>query len=251
MFRKPRRITSSHDNKLFVSGGGKMKKICSRMIITIFCVGAVALSAIPIGHAANIAASGNADQSNLLKLTPGMSPATLAGRPDSTMVQLPSGRTIRLGRLRQISELSRKAKQVTAKPLPRSLSSHPAQTGLQVRNEQDLAAALKRTDNDTVLLPSGKRMTVGMLRYLQPLVEQRLGRKIAGAGSPPNRGAKIIKIKSTTNKKEWIKILQQPDSTILENPGGKRITVGELKLSLEKQLAGSRQPASKPVPVKR
>lgn len=220
-----------------------MKRIDSRLV-AIFCCVWMAL-------AASVATGGEAAQNNMLKLTPDMSAATLAGRPDSTLVLLPSGKTIKLGKLRRLLDLSRKAKQAKAKPLPRALTLQPAQAGHPVRDAQDLSAALKRSDRETLQLPSGKRITVGMLRYLQPLVEQRLGRKLSGPATRSKRTGNIIKIKKTTDKEDWIKILQQPDSTILENPNGKRVTVGELKLTLEKQLAGNRGPALPPVPLKR
>jgi hypothetical protein len=227
-----------------------MKRIDSRLIGMLLCAGMVLFSATG-SKAASMATQGGATGSSILKISPGMSPAVLAGRPDSESVQLPSGRTITLGKLRELSRLSQRLKEAKAKPLPTALTLQPAKTGRLVKNANDLSAALKRPDSETVQLPSGKRITVGTLRYLQPLVEQRLGRKFSDAGTQPDRAAKIIKIESTTDKKAWINILKQPDATVLESPAGKRITVGELKLALETQLAGNRQPTLPPVPVKR
>jgi len=226
-----------------------MKRIDSRLIGMFLCAGLVLFSAT-CSQAASMATQGGASGSSMLKISPGMSPAVLAGRPDSESVQLPSGRTITLGKLRELSRLSQRLKEAKAKPLPAALTLQPAKTGRLVKNANDLSAALKRPDSETVQLPSGTRITVGTLRYLQPMLEERLGRKLSNTVSRPDLTGKAIKIKKTEDIAYWKNILQQSDSTILEAPGGQRITVGELKLSLNGGSGKSLKPASSPSPMK-
>lgn len=210
--------------------------------MTILCV----LLLVPIsGLAASSDGSVVAAQSSImLKITKGMSPAVLAGRPDTEAVQLPSGRTIQLGKLRRLSSLSKKLKMSKGKPQPTSLRFQPAATGIKIKNANDLSDVLQRPDSETVELPSGKRMTVGLLRYLQPQVEQRLGRKLAGSSPRMATAGPVIKVEKTTDKEYWRNILQQSDATVLETPDGNRITIGALKQS----LGG---PASSVAPQKR
>lgn len=217
-------------------------KVYDGLVVIGFLTLVLAL-AQPVGAAENVDLLGASNQSSILKISPGLSPATLAGRPDSELVQLPSGRLLKMGALRRVSSLSRKLKQSKGQPVPQALSYKPAATGIQLKNGADLAAALKRSDSETVQLPSGRRATVGMLRYLQPQVEQRLGRKLATAGPSAVPTGPAIKIKNTTDKDYWKNILQQPDATVLEAPDGQRITVGDLKLSFG--------PVTSAAPVKR
>lgn len=226
-----------------------MKKIRSRLVAIFICIG-VAMSVTPDSNAASMDTGGSTAQSNMLKITPGMTSADLAGRPGSTLVVLSSGKTIKLGRLRHLLELSRKAKLAKASPMPRGLALKPAQTGYPVKSGQDLSAALKRPDSDTLQLPSGRKITVGMLRYLQPLVEQQLGRKISDASPRGGKNAKVIKIKKTADKAYWESILKKPGATVLENPDGKRITVGDLKLALKNSSAGHGGSVSPAAPKK-
>lgn len=102
----------------------------------------------------------------------------------------------------------------------------------RVNNSSDLAAALKRSDNETVQLPSGRLATVGQIKRLQPMVEKQLGRKLTSNPQRPNLEGPAIKISKNISKEEWKGIFQKPDNTVLESPSGKRITLGELKKTL-------------------
>lgn len=224
-------------------------RIVDGCLVVLFVAAILALSPTAVRAADNL--EQNIAQSSILKISPGMSPAVLAGRPDTEFVQLPSGRRLKLGALRRISTLSRKLKQTKVQQLPAALSYQPGPTGIKLRNGADLSAALKRPDNETVQLPSGRLATVGLLRYLQPQVEERLGRKMATAPPRSDLAGPAIKIKSSTDKKYWEDILQKPDSTVLEAPDGQRITVGDLKLALGGVKGEVRNSAPSAAPMKR
>ena len=118
--------------------------------------------------------------------------------------------------------------------MPAALKIKPAATGTRINNAADLAAALKRPGNETVQLPSGRLATVGQIKFLQPEVEKRLGRKLNALPQRPNLSGPAIKITKGTTKSEWVDILHKDPGTVLENPKGTRITVGELKAYLAK-----------------
>lgn len=218
-----------------------MKKWDSWFVV-VFLVALLLLSTVGIAASADTTAV--VSSNSMLKITKGMSPAVLLGHPDSEAVQLPSGRTIQLGKLRRLTALSQKLKMSKGNPQPTSLSFQPAATGIKINNANDLLDVLKRPDSETVELPSGKRLTVGLLRYLQPQVEQRLGRKLASTSPRATATGPVIKVEKSTDKEYWKNILQQPDATVLETPDGKRITIGDLKQSLG-------VPAASAVPQKR
>lgn len=210
-----------------------------------------ALFFIPeINLAAESTQSATVSSQDMLKLQPGMSPAVLEGRPDSELVLLPSGRKISIGRLHKFSAVAKKLRQVKNQPLKPVLKYRAAASGIQVTNSADLSAALQRSDNETVQLPSGKLVTVELLRYLQPEVEARIGTKMAHTSDRPDLSGKPITIQKTTDKEYWKKILLKPDSTVLEMPGGQRITVGELKLSLGGSSPMDKGKSTSPIPTK-
>ena len=195
--------------------------------------------------------SGLDKHNGTLQLTPSMSLSALAAHPDTTPVLLPaSGKTIPLGTLRRLTALGSTAKQAGSGQPPRAITLSPSASGHPVTTRQELTQALKEADGATLRLPSGKTITAAMLRYLQPLVEQRLGRPLASSQAGKKSGT-IVRIQPTTTKKEWQQILQKPDSTLLENPQGKRITVGQLKQAFQEQFGQETPSGGWPVRVAR
>lgn len=172
----------------------------------------------------------------IVKFSPKMPESALAGRPDTDLVELSDGRRIRLGDIRRLKAAAGKIRAAApGSRLPKAFRAKPAATGTKLSRAADLAAALQRGDNETVVLPSGRRTTVGMVRLLQPEVEKRLGRPITAGARPADRSGSAVKVDAKT---DWKTILRKPDGTVLEAPNGDRITVGELKQALA---------ASKPV----
>lgn len=182
-----------------------------------------------IDLAAENVQNGTLSSQNMLKIQPGMSPAVLAGRPDNELVLLPSGRKISIGRLHKLSAISTKLRQIKNLPLKPVLKYRAAASGIQIKNSADLSAALQLSDDKTIQLPSGKLVTVELLRYLQPAVQKRIGRSMSGPSNRQYLSDKPLKIKKTTDKEYWKEILLMPDRTVLEAPDGQRLNVGELK----------------------
>lgn len=176
---------------------------------------------------AGMACHGNwamAAQSNVVKFTPGLQLNALANRPDTDLVQFGNGRTMRLGDLRRLEQLRPRLRAGGSPKIPRQLQHKPASTGVPVRDGGDLAAALKRPDSDTVVLPSGRRATVGQIRFLQPMLEKKLGRSLTAAGS-----GKTVQVSKNTSRQQWQAIRNMPGDTVLVSPSGKRITVEALR----------------------
>jgi len=185
----------------------------------------------------NDATAEQATRDRILKYTPNLRTTDLAGRPDTDFLELSNGHRMRLGDVRRLTATAQKMRSAApGSRLPAALKMKPAATGIRVNNAADLAAALKRSDNETVQLPSGRLATVGQIKLVQPLVEKRLGRKLTAVPSRPNLAGPAIKISKSTTKDELKGIFQKPDSTVLESPNGTRITVGELKQALKAKL---------------
>lgn len=178
-----------------------------------------------------------ATEAKVLRFSPTLKPGTILARPDTDQVELSDGRRLRVGDVRRLTATAQRMRSATGNRLPAALKIAPAATGRRVANAADLAEALKRPDSETVVLPSGRRATVAQLRFVQPYVEKRLGRKLSAAGSQrPALTGPAVKVTAQSDFKD---ILQRPAGTVLESPDGTRITVGELKQA----LAGDGKPA--------
>lgn len=197
----------------------------TRSSLSVFFAGLIGFS---------FAISGAADaEPGVVKHTPNMRMTDLAGRADTDQVEFSSGRRMSLGDLRRLTSTAQKMRAAApGSRLPAAFKVKPAATGTRINNAADLAAALKRSDNETVQLPSGRLATVGQIKLLQPLVEKQLGRKLTAVPLRPNLAGPAVKVSKSTTKDEWKGILQKPDSTVIESPNGTRISVGELKQAL-------------------
>ncbi|GEM_PF-3265261 len=181
-------------------------------------------------------------QPTIIKFNRNMPPNALQGKPDTDLVELSNGKRMKVGDIRRLSAFSQKKVTTPRKALEsRALKLKPAPTGgVALRSKTDLQAAMQRPDNDTVILPSGRRTTVAMLKLVQPKVEEQ--RKLLRPAGilRPNLSGPAVRIDANT---DWYALLKQPDSTVLENAKGKRISLGELKQTL---ASSGKQPLTAP-----
>ncbi len=170
-----------------------------------------------------------------IKFTPGMTVQSLAGRSDNDKVVLPSGKVVTVGIMRKLEVAATRMRAARPSPSLARLGAKPAATGIRINNQSDLIATLAtRSDSDTVQFASGRRVTVGQIRLIQPYVEKKLGYKLDAPPQRANLTGPAVRIKVNQNDKNfWKKTLDQPNATILESPNGKRVTVGEIKQYLK------------------
>lgn len=203
-----------------------------KTILAIAAVAACLLAAAASGEAAS--SKGNQDSAapRIITMAPGMTVQSLAGRADSDVVEFTGGKRLPVRDLRRLEAIGKKMRAGGSKPVAPAFAAKPAGTGIPVKDRADLTAALKRPDGETIQLPSGKRLTVGQLRLLKPEVEKQLGRTLESTPGRTIPKGPAIKLQRGADKTQWKTLLQKPDSTVLESPNGKRITVGELKEAL-------------------
>ena len=178
---------------------------------------------------------------NIIKFTPHMTVQSLAAHPDSDLVELPNGRRVKVGTMRNVEAAAKIMRTPRVNRMPAELKPLPDKSNVRtVKSAYDLSAALKLPDSATVKLPSGKVATVGQLRFVQRTVDKKSGNKLAALSRWPELSGPSIRIPKDMSKtmtkdaqeKFWENILQKPDSTVLEAPNGSRITVSELKHGL-------------------
>jgi len=213
-------------------------------IVIITAILVLGLSGPGFAESASSAPS-STPKAKIVKFTPGMNINTLAGRPDTDQIEFADGRHVSVGNIRRIEA----ARQQIHMPMAHDrfkviFGAKPAGVGKRIDNSNDLVAALKRPDGETLQLPSGRRVTAAQIKFAQPEVERRLGFKLDTLPQRPNLSGAAIKIGKNTTRTDWEGILKKPESTVLESPNGKRVTVGELKQELAKRI----KPKSKQTP---
>lgn len=171
----------------------------------------------------------------IIKSYPGLQYKDLTGRSGSDILLFSDGKKVRVDDVRKMAAVQEKLRTRGKSQPPAQFRQTAAAKGLQLKSRGDLSSALKRPDNETVVLPSGRSATVGQIKYVQSEVERRLGRRLDLTSARPVLTGPAIKVTAKTSKDEWKNIFRQPDSTILESPNGKRITVGELKQTIKER----------------
>jgi hypothetical protein len=226
-----------------------MKKDAGTKLVFRAVAGGVALLLLMAGVAF---AQSPAGQPNIIKHTPTMRMADLAGRPDTDRVQFSNGRSVKVGDLRKLALVQQRV--MAARPGSKRsplLTAHPNADNIkmQIRSGFDLGEALKRpNDGDTVQLPSKRLVTVGQIKFIRE-GEKRLGRTFIPVSERPGISGPFTAVSSSTTKDEWKVILQKSsDKTVLKSQNGTRVTVGELKQELAKIFKAEGAPPQKAAP---
>ena len=114
-----------------------------------------------------------AETTPALKFTRQMTVESLAGLPEQAKVELPSGRRVSVKLIRSLDAASKKLAAPRIDRTPLAFKVKPAAIGTPVKNNAELANALKTLrDTDTVQLPSGRRATVAQIKLVRAMVEK-------------------------------------------------------------------------------
>jgi len=212
----------------------------SRRTVVIFAVAVCALAmAVPfaLGEGRGARTVPVAPTGPVIRFTPSIPPGSLLARSDGDVIEFSLGQRMTVADFKRLNATVQRMRGPTPGTRTKSVwSIKPASSGPRVDASSDLAGLLKHQDNETLQLPSGRRITVGQLRVLRPLLEKRLGRPLDQLPRRPSLSGPAIKVTANTNFKE---LLQRPDSDVIESPHGVRMTVGELKHALASAKAVS------------
>jgi hypothetical protein len=181
----------------------------------------------------------------IIKVTPGLKADALAGRPDTDIIEFSNGQRMSLGSLHRLRLAVQKMHGSTVNMMPAALHIKPDGNNIKVHIKAgpDIATALKLPDSNTVRFPSGRVATVAQIKFVQPYVEKKLGRKLTDIPQRPNLSGPTIKFKANMTKEEQkaqmmtvFDAKKTPDSTVIESPNGVRVSVGELKAEMKRRF---------------
>lgn len=186
-----------------------------------------------LAYPAFAAATGPAALSgNSLQITKQTSMSQIRALSDNATVRTSNGREISAKRFKALADAIVEARKVgpMAKPNPAfAFSRTQGAAQVQLRPGVNLKEIAKRPDSDVLQLPDGRKFTVGDLKKLSAIHQKRTGKSLMDVQASvqrPSREGVAIKVSS---KEELKSMAAKPDSTVLETPGGKRITLGELR----------------------
>lgn len=153
--------------------------------------------------------------------------------PDDKLVRMSNGKTIRAGNLKAFADLIKnaRAKGTFVKPAEKFVNPQGI-AQIQVAKGTNLHTLKTRGNSEVIQLPSGRKMTVGDFKKMDQIAIAMTGKSITDRQAPPPKSSgPAIKIKSA---KDLEALASKPDSTLLESPFGKKITLGELRAYAKK-----------------
>lgn len=165
--------------------------------------------------------------STRIKLSPQVTLQSLRSAPPTAMVETKRGRTVSAAHVVAIADAIRAA---NAKPRAASPSGFAKPSGaasVVLRPGSHLPSVLARPASDVVQLPNGTKMTVGDLNRVASVM-QRMGRGSV-ASLPSSRASVNGPATRVASARDLEALKDKPDSTILENRNGVRVTLGELR----------------------
>jgi hypothetical protein len=180
---------------------------------------------------------------------PGQSLKTLAAAPPDTRVVLPGGRVARAGQLASIAQLRDKLTAPhVAKPVPHSAPSAVAKAVVGQDNFT-LAQAMKSPGGDVIQVGTHK-YTADQLRQIDTLLRaspsdpRGLLERVAARPTGSNTGTRPLPVGprvAVNRSTPFQEMLSKPDATVLQTPGGKTATVGQIKAYMAKERLSVQQ----------
>ena len=170
---------------------------------------------------------------SVVRLDSGVSLAKIRQLPPDTLLQTKGGRQVRVDQFVKLTDAlgSLKGKQASTQRMDMKFSRPTAVATVQIKPGADLKAIAQMPPGTVLELQrrngSPVKLTVADLKRLAAFEQRRSGRNLlASRSAAPSRSGPAITINSTSD----LKLLKgKPDSTVLESPDHKRITLGELK----------------------
>lgn len=152
-----------------------------------------------------------------MAVQPSTRSADLAALPDTQTLVFPNGLRMSAAQLRALAPTQRAQRPgaaILGKPAPGPV--------VQVTPGSSLAQLERAAPNTLLQLPDGRRISAAQLKA----VDEALARSRPAAARAAPTSGQVVRVPHGTPLAE---LLVRPDSDVLESPGGKRITVGELR----------------------
>lgn len=185
----------------------------------------------------------NPTTATMPRLGQGTTLQQLRAMPPTTIVQMPSGRTVKARSVLTLTDALRAARTSTANrravDLKMSRTSAPVQ--VQVRSGAALAAARSMPGSTVIGLPNGMKLTVDDVKKLEDFDSRAKFRQMVGgrALSDPAHarftGKPVVDLRTRADVEQ---LRGKGDDTIVRTADGSVTTLGDLKAALKAKFGG-------------
>jgi len=154
----------------------------------------------------------------VVRVGPQTSARQLSALAPTQVLEFPKGSRLTVAQVQSLAPLAGRLRAVTGRGVLRQPLSGPV---LPVTRQTERRQLEALPDATVLVAPDGRKMTAGQFKAVLP--------HLPAARSAP---VHVVKVAAGTPLSE---LLKRPDTDVLESPGGKRVTVGELR-RLKQQL---------------
>ncbi len=174
----------------------------------------------------------NSSVSTVFEVTTKTKASQIRKLPDDQLVKLKNGRQVPARNLKSFFDSIKNANKNTVAHAASAkvFSNTQSSGGLKVMPGYNFSELSKRPGNTVIQLPSGRKLTVDDYKKLDAISKARTGKSFADL-QPNSLIGPTIKIKS---KADLDALKNKPDSTIVENQMGRKITLGTLRKYAQK-----------------
>jgi hypothetical protein len=170
-------------------------------------------------------------QNARLKIAPNVTLQNLRAAPSNSAVETRKGTVVQAQRFVAVADAIRAAQSKPRTTSPAGFSRTAGAPALVLRQGSHMTSVLARPDSDVVQLPNGTKLTVGDIRKLQQIAPQMRGQSLPTSARADLQGSAT----RVTNARDLASLRNAPDNTVVENPNGIRVTLGELRTEARKQ----------------
>lgn len=183
------------------------------------CVAVAALAQQPASQQA--APQTAAQPANVIRLEGNATSAQLAPMPATQLVEFPNGLRLSAADVRSLAPIADRLRRSSAS---RSGVLRQPLTGpvVAIKPGTTMNEVINAPDNALLQMPDGRKVSVAQFKSVQG----QLRTSAVTTGTRAQRNGPAVRVERGTRLAE---LLKRPDTDILESPGGKRITVGELR----------------------
>ncbi|MGA7991889.1 MAG: hypothetical protein WCC53_10690 [Thermoanaerobaculia bacterium] len=160
----------------------------------------------------------------VVRIGPNTRSADIAALPPSQVLEFSSGKRLTVADVRSLAPLAARLRSMTGRGVLRQPLTGPT---LRVTRQTERRQLETAPDATVLVAPDGRKITAGQFKAVLPHLQ-----------ASSVRQAPIVKVARGTPLSE---LLKRPDTDVLESPGGKHVTVGELRRLAQSIPSGIRQ----------
>ena len=174
------------------------------------------------------------ESARIVRIPPGFRAADLATLRDDQMIETPSGKRVSVSKIRAIRQAIAQAEARPRAPGPFQILPPPTKPCTLPRAGETYAQIVARRGTDVICMRSGASVSVAQLRLMKAYVERTHSVNLSDVVPVvPSGPAVTVANPAQLTTLLYTKLKDAPDSTVLVNPKGERITLGSARAAVK------------------